>query len=79
MKNLTLSTRLIIVQAILWLLIVVLSALTVSSNLKQLELSDRDIEIVAITEALANIAHNYAVERGLSAGFLGSKGEKFQN
>lgn len=78
-KNLTLSTRLIIVQAILWLLIVVLSALTVSSNLKQLELSDRDIEIVAITEALANIAHNYAVERGLSAGFLGSKGEKFQN
>lgn len=32
--------------------------------------------IVATSQVLSQVAHNFAVERGLSAGFLGSKGAR---
>lgn len=33
-------------------------------------------EVVRVSGLLTNVAHNFAVERGLSAGFIGSKGTK---
>ncbi|MFY8351326.1 methyl-accepting chemotaxis protein [Pseudoalteromonas sp. SSM20] len=31
-------------------------------------------KVIALTQGLNNVAHNFAVERGISAGFLGSRG-----
>ena len=36
----------------------------------------RSLEVVEFTAALDGVAHNHAVERGISAGFMGSKGAK---
>ncbi|MEM5530106.1 methyl-accepting chemotaxis protein [Gammaproteobacteria bacterium AS21] len=54
------------------LLTICLMTLNVRQSLAELELEDNDKHVVFLLDALEKIAHNTAVERGLTAGFLAS-------
>ena len=56
------------------LLALVLVGLLVNSLLIELRQGERAQDMVKLSGYLDSVAHNHAVERGLSAGFLGSKG-----
>lgn len=56
------------------IVIVLLAAVIVIIGLGQVIEKYRQYQIVNLSLSLADVAHNFAVERGLSAGFLGSKG-----
>lgn len=43
-------------------------------NYQTIKSQDQIAEIVDLSSTLANVAHNFAIERGLTAGFVGSKG-----
>ena len=57
------------------LFLVVISTLGKLDEVHQIEKTDR---IIDFSRKLDHVAHNFAVERGLTAGFLGSKGQKFR-
>lgn len=44
-----------------------------SSTLNKVNAAKEDIHLIALLVALEKVAHNHAVERGLTAGFLGAK------
>lgn len=54
--------------------IIVVSILTMDLN-KKVDEGRVAEDMVRLSTLLDNVAHNFAVERGLSAGFLGSKGQ----
>ena len=54
--------------------IIVVSILTMDLN-KKVDEGRVAEDMVKLSTLLDNVAHNFAVERGLSAGFLGSKGQ----
>lgn len=74
-----LLSRLSIVQITIFsgvlflLLIFALLLTTLSNNYQSYAEAEEDILRVALLDSLEKIAHNHAVERGLTAGFLGSK------
>ena len=49
---------------------------TLFGNAQKIHSANRVVETVELVSVLDAVAHNFAVERGLTAGFLGSKGEK---
>ena len=55
------------------------SAVEIKSRWQQLSEAQAVQEIVLLSQHLDAVAHNFAVERGLSAGFLASGGKHFAN
>lgn len=81
-----LLNRLSIVQTtILSLLVftislVVLASFTIVSNTKMYQGQTANLELMGVMQALEKLAHNHAVERGMTAGYLGSPSDtKKQN
>ncbi|WP_181161460.1 methyl-accepting chemotaxis protein [Maribrevibacterium harenarium] len=56
------------------LLALVLAGLLINGQLAEIRQGERAQDMVKLSGYLDSVAHNHAVERGLSAGFLGSKG-----
>ncbi|SBS28141.1 Methyl-accepting chemotaxis protein CtpH [Marinomonas aquimarina] len=75
LKNLKVSHAIMIVGLLPLILVVILAFSLGSSLLSSIEDTQKANDIVHLTEKLDAVAHNFAVERGLSAGFLGSKGQ----
>lgn len=75
-KNLKVSNAIALVGFIPLLLVVILAFFLGSSLLNSIQDTQKANDIVHLTEKLDAIAHNFAVERGLTAGFLGSNGQK---
>lgn len=59
-------------SAILTLFIVTLLVQNLSSKWHETVTVEQDINLIQLLDALEKVAHNHAVERGLTAGFLGS-------
>ena len=76
LKNLKVSHAIAVVGLLPLLLVLVLAFFLGSGLLDSIRDTQKANDIVRLTEKLDGIAHNFAVERGLSAGFLGSKGEQ---
>ena len=55
--------------------VLVVAILVIDLN-KQVDEGRTAEDMVKLSTLLDNVAHNFAVERGLSAGFLGSQGKK---
>lgn len=54
------------------LTLIVLVSLSVISTLKDYQQQSHNLELLEIMQALEKIAHNHAVERGMTAGYLGA-------
>ncbi|MFD2166985.1 methyl-accepting chemotaxis protein [Thalassotalea euphylliae] len=59
-------------SAILTLFIVTLLFQNISYKWQESKTIEQDVALVSLLDALEKVAHNHAVERGLTAGFLGS-------
>ncbi|HSG61756.1 MAG TPA: methyl-accepting chemotaxis protein [Pseudomonadales bacterium] len=55
-----------------FLIIVVLAGLVIVNSVQDMRHAERDKQLIDIVAALDDVAHHFAVERGLSAGFLGN-------
>ena len=75
MNRLSLRFKLILLALIPTLFALFLSLQIAYSNKAGLNRADLAKDLVAVSAILDGVAHNHAVERGLSAGFLGSKGK----
>lgn len=54
------------------LVIVFLAAVVIVASMNEKSDAQRDRQLIEVISALDDVAHNFAVERGLTAGFLGS-------
>ena len=59
-------------SAILALFVVTLLIQNLLDKWQDVEATEQDIQLIQLLDALEKVAHNHAVERGLTAGFLGS-------
>tara|TARA_Y100001968_G_scaffold168610_1_gene154430 strand:- start:172 stop:2154 length:1983 start_codon:yes stop_codon:yes gene_type:complete len=57
-------------------LMLVMTGIAVNKSLTQLNQAELETRVVELVDAVEKIAHNHAVERGLTAGFLGSGSEQ---
>jgi methyl-accepting chemotaxis protein len=57
-------------------LTICLMAINIKQSLTELEMENNDKHVVTLLDALEKIAHNTAVERGLTAGFLASPNDE---
>lgn len=57
-------------------LMLIMIGIAVNQSLSQLRQAELETHIVELVDAVEKVAHNHAVERGLSAGFLGSGSEQ---
>ena len=57
-------------------LMLVMTGIAVNKSLTQLNQAELETRMVELVDAVEKIAHNHAVERGLTAGFLGSGSEQ---
>ena len=57
-------------------LMLVMTGIAVNKSLTQLHQAELETRIVELVDTVEKIAHNHAVERGLTAGFLGSGSEQ---
>lgn len=74
LRSVSIAKKLIILTLIPCLAAAFFAATTISKDIKQLD-NYRSLESeIHLTHLLDDIAHQHAVERGLTAGFLGSKG-----
>lgn len=76
LKNLKIATALKILSLVPLILVVLGFTqwfLTLSTELRS---ANKSVEVVALSVLLDEVAHQFAVERGLTAGFLGSGGEQ---
>lgn len=74
-KNSKISHKLLALAGLPLILFTVLGVQEVISSRTQVEQSLRTEEAMEAFSLLDGVAHNFAVERGLTAGFLGSKGD----
>ena len=59
-------------SAVLTLFILTLLIQNLSNKWSQANVIDHDVSLIELLDSLEKVAHNHAVERGLSAGFLGN-------
>ncbi|ARU56963.1 methyl-accepting chemotaxis protein [Oleiphilus messinensis] len=71
----SLRTKLSIVTAVPIFMVLVLSSMLCSTALEESIQAELTLEVVDVIGILDRVAHQHAVERGLTAGFMGSKGE----
>lgn len=74
-KNLKISQKLILLSGLPLLLVILFGIQEVISSREGVKASLQTQEAMEAFRLLDNVAHNFAVERGLTAGFLGSKGD----
>jgi hypothetical protein len=58
------------------LVILLLAAGTISAELTERRNARNDLKVLEVLKALDNVAHQHAVERGLTAGFLGNPSDE---
>lgn len=58
------------------LVILLLAAVTISAELTERRNARNDLKVLEVLKALDNVAHQHAVERGLTAGFLGNPSDE---
>lgn len=75
-KNLKVSHSIALVGFVPLTLVVVLAFFLSKSLLNSIHDTKKANDIVLLTERLDAVAHNFAVERGLTAGFLGTNGQQ---
>ena len=75
-KDLSIRNKIVLLLFFPVLGLVLLSAFNISSKWEQQQQIKQTQQLVGLSAALDHLAHNMAVERGLSAGFLGSKGQQ---
>jgi len=81
----SLLSRLSIIQltlvssAVLTLFILTLLVQNLSNKWQESTTIDQDVLLIGLLDALEKVAHNHAVERGLTAGFLGSGTDAARN
>ena len=63
----------LISSAILAIFVVTLLIQNLLNKWHEVETTEQDIKLIMLLDALEKVAHNHAVERGLTAGFLGSR------
>jgi len=74
--NLQLSKKVMLMLAVPIIVITVFALMNVSHKFQQLQSANSAKMVVEFSAVLDGIAHNFAVERGLSAGFLASGGNR---
>lgn len=74
-KRLKISQKLILLSGLPLILVVFLGIGEIKASISRAENSLQTQEAIEAFRLLDNVAHNFAVERGLTAGFLGSKGD----
>jgi methyl-accepting chemotaxis protein len=52
--------------------LIVLASFTIVSNTQTYQAQTANLEIIRVMQALEKVAHNHAVERGMTAGYLGA-------
>ena len=77
LNDLKISHKLLLMLSIPLLGLLFFSAIEISDKWRQLDEAQAVQETVLLSQRLDAVAHNFAVERGLSAGFLGSGGKHF--
>lgn len=69
--------RINIISSILaTIILLVIATLLVSYEQSDRSSAERNIEFLSVLQALDNVAHHHAVERGLTAGFLGNPNDE---
>ncbi len=79
LKKLSVLQLAILGTACLFISIVFLAYKDISSSRELLSSAQRDIKLVSIITAVERVAHHHAVERGLTAGFLGNPNDASRN
>ncbi len=74
LNNLSIRNKIILILLFPVLGLLLLSSFNISDKWSKQQQIKQTQELVNLGQALDHLAHNMAVERGLSAGFLGSKG-----
>ena len=77
MKNLTISTRVSVLLLVPFLLIVLYALKTGNDNYQEWRNSGTTESLMDLAITLGNVTHRLQIERGATAGFLQSRGEKF--
>ncbi|MFK5985451.1 MAG: nitrate- and nitrite sensing domain-containing protein [Pseudomonadota bacterium] len=79
LKTLSINNKLIILSLVSISIILIYSLKSSKTDYEIYVNSQFSIQIVELSVYLSNVVHEIQKERGASAGFLGSKGEKFAN
>jgi len=77
LNDLKISHKLILMLSIPLLGLLFFSIGEINDRWQQMDEAQAVQEIVELSQRLDAVAHNFAVERGLSAGYLGSGGKRF--
>ncbi len=77
MQNMKLSTRLMLVMLIPVMALLVVSAVVLLDHYKQFKSAERLQTLASIAPSFSALVHEMQKERGMSAGFLASKGAEF--
>ncbi len=77
LNDMKISHKLLLMLGIPLVGLMFFSAVEISDKWQQLGEAQEVQKIMALSKRLDAVAHNFAVERGLSAGFLGSSGKQF--
>ncbi|MFY8349262.1 methyl-accepting chemotaxis protein [Pseudoalteromonas sp. SSM20] len=72
LKNLSFKKAIIAISVVTTLFIFLLIAISMQKDLINIESAKRDQMLLTLALKADNVAHNFAVERGLSAGYIGS-------
>ncbi|MDC8832235.1 methyl-accepting chemotaxis protein [Alteromonas gilva] len=72
LKRLSIIHLTLLCIGLLGSLMLVMTGIAVSDSTSDLAQAKLEIRVVALVDAVEKIAHNHAVERGLTAGYLGS-------
>ncbi|WP_096703543.1 nitrate- and nitrite sensing domain-containing protein [Magnetospirillum sp. 15-1] len=79
LNNLKIAVRLVLALIIPLVAVVVYSGLALSEKNRQADEMEQVEELARLAPAISALVHELQKERGTSAGFVGSKGEKFKD
>ena len=79
LKKLSVLQLAILGTACLFISIMFLAYKDINSSRELLSSAQKDIKLVKIITAVERVAHHHAVERGLTAGFLGNPNDASRN
>ncbi len=79
LNNLSIKSKMALIITIPALIIFILLSLNIYKNYSQVQKLTKIQEVAIFATKISALVHNTQKERGASAGFIGSKGEKFSN
>lgn len=77
MKNIKISNQMIIVLALSFVMLIAFATLNYRSRKEKSEKAHKTEVLIVTLKSAKQLVHDLQRERGFSAGFVGSKGEKF--